>query len=92
MFSLTLLVTILFAASGIARLITSFQMRATAFFWPMLISGALTLLLVGYIGANFFEVAPGLLGVLLGIELIFNGIGLVVLAFFLRKIKARLRG
>lgn len=91
-FSLTLLVTILFAASGIARLITSFQMRATAFFWPMLISGALTLLLAGYIGANFFEVAPGLLGVLLGIELIFNGIGLVVLAFFLRKIKARLPG
>lgn len=90
--SLTLLVTILFAASGVARLITAFQMRATVFFWPMLVSGALTILLAGYIGANFFDVAPALLGVLLGIELLVNGIALVILAFFLRKLKQRLQG
>lgn len=82
--SLATLVTILFAASGVTRLITSFQMRDTPFFWPMLLSGAFSVLLAGYIIANFFEIAPSLLGILLGIELLFNGVGLIVLAFFLR--------
>ena len=82
--SLATMVTILFAASGIARLITSFQMRETPFFWPMLLSGAFSVLLAGYIVANFFDVAPSLLGILLGIELLFNGMGLLVLALFLR--------
>ena len=91
MLSLTLLVTILFAASGIARLIMAFSMRNTQFFWPMLLSGVLTVLLAAYITANFFEVAPGLLGILLGIELLFNGIGLIVLAFFLKFARGQLK-
>ena len=82
--SLATLVTILFAASGITRLVSSFQMKETVFFWPMLISGALSVLLAGYIVANFFAVAPELLGLLLGIELLFNGMGLIILALFLR--------
>lgn len=89
--SLATLVTILFAASGIARLITSFQMRETPFFWPMLLSGALSVLLAGYIVANFFEIAPSLLGILLGIELLFNGVGLIILAFFLRTARDAIR-
>ncbi|WP_424985146.1 HdeD family acid-resistance protein [Microbulbifer sp. S227A] len=89
--SLTLLVAILFAASGVARVITAFQMRETPFFWPMLISGAVSVLLAGYIFANFASVAPSLLGVLLGIELLFNGAGLIALAFFLRTAKGVLR-
>jgi uncharacterized membrane protein HdeD (DUF308 family) len=89
--SLVMLVTILFAASGIMRLITSFQMRQTPFFWPMLLSGALSILLAGYIVANFFEVAPDLLGILLGIELLFNGMGLLMLAFFLRTAKGAIK-
>lgn len=82
--SLAMVVTILLAATGITRLVLSFQMRRTAYFWPMLLSGAVSVLLAGYIAANFFEIAPGLLGLLLGIEMLFNGAGLVVLAFFLR--------
>lgn len=82
--SLTLLVTILFAANGVTRLISAYQMRDTRFFWPMMLSGALSVLLAGYIAANFAEIAPGLLGLLLGIELLFNGMGLLMLAFFLR--------
>lgn len=89
--SLATVVTIMFAASGIVRLMTAFKMKETAFFWPMLISGALSVLLAGYIIANFFEVAPGLLGILLGIELLFNGAGLIALAFFLRTAKAEIR-
>jgi len=82
--SLATLVMIIFAASGITRLITSWQMRNTRFFWPMLLSGALSVFLAGYIAANFLAVAPSLLGVLLGIELLFNGSGLIMLAMFLR--------
>lgn len=82
--SLVTLITILFAANGIMRLVSAFQMRDTPFFWPMLLSGALTVLLAAYIVANFFEIAPGLLGLLLGIELVFNGVGLLMLAFFLK--------
>ncbi|PCH67825.1 MAG: hypothetical protein COC12_10920 [Rhodobacteraceae bacterium] len=88
--SLATLVTIIFAASGVTRLITAYQMRTTPFFWPMLLSGALSLLLAGYITANFFVIAPSLLGILLGIELLFNGAGLVMLAFFLRALKNRI--
>ena len=88
--SLATLVVILFAPSGIMRLITSFQMRDTPFFWPMLISGALSVLLAAYIVANFADVAGNLLGILLGIELLFNGLGLIVLAFFLRTVKKEL--
>lgn len=57
----------------------------------MLLSGVLTVLLAAYITANFFEVAPGLLGILLGIELLFNGIGLIVLAFFLKSARGQLK-
>ena len=89
--SLAMLVTILFAANGIARLISSFQMKQSPFFWPMLLSGALSVLLAAYIVANFFEVAPELLGILLGIELLFNGVGLIVLAFFLRTAKGAVK-
>lgn len=88
--SLTTIVVIIFAASGVMRLINSFQMRATPFFWPMLLSGALSVLLAGYVIANFAAIAASLLGILLGIELLFNGIGLVVLAFFLRTTKKAL--
>jgi uncharacterized membrane protein HdeD (DUF308 family) len=84
MISLATLVTILFAASGITRLISAFQMQKTSFFWPMLISGAFSVILAGYIVANFFEIAPSLLGLLLGIELLLNGMGLIILALFLR--------
>lgn len=82
--SLALLVTILLAATGILRLVLAFRMRSTKFYWSMLISGALSILLAGYIVANFFEIAPALLGLLVGIEMIFNGAGLIVLAFYLR--------
>ncbi len=82
--SLALLVLILLAASGITRIVFSWRMRNTAFFWPMLISGALSVLLAAYILANFATVGPQLLGILLGVELLLNGAGLIVLSFFIR--------
>ncbi|WP_099827735.1 HdeD family acid-resistance protein [Oceaniglobus indicus] len=82
--SLAMLVTILIAASGITRLIFAFRMKQTRYFWPMLISGAVSALLAGYIVANFGVASISLLGILLGIELLFNGIGLTILAFFMK--------
>lgn len=89
--SLALLATILIGANGVVRLIASWQMRQTPLFWPMLMSGALSVLLAGYILANFATVGPQLLGILLGIELLFNGAGLIALALFLRTAKGAMK-
>ena len=82
--TLTYAVVILFAANGIARVITSFQLRPSPFFWPMFLSGAVSIGLSVYIIANFAAVALPLLGFLVGIELLLNGIGLVLLGLFVR--------
>lgn len=89
--SLAMLVTILIGTNGILRLMTCWQMRQTPMFWPMLLSGAVSILLAGYILANFFEIAPELLGILLGVELLFNGAGLISLALFVRTAKGALK-
>ncbi len=89
--SLATLATIFIGLNGVLRLMTSWQMRDTPLFWPMLISGAVSILLAGYILANFGSIAPQLLGILLGIELLFNGTGLIVLAIFLRTAKGILK-
>ncbi|MEO1681444.1 MAG: DUF308 domain-containing protein [Pseudomonadota bacterium] len=81
--SLALVVTIFILAAGVVRLAFAFQMRGTGFFWMMLLSGLLSVGLGFYILAN-----PGLtvalLGILLGVELLFNGAGLVALGLFKR--------
>ncbi|PRY20878.1 uncharacterized membrane protein HdeD (DUF308 family) [Aliiruegeria haliotis] len=82
--SLTLVVTLFIGSAGILRLFWAFRMRETGFFWMMLLSGALSILLAGYIFANFAEASTKLLGILLGLELLFNGLALVVLGLFLR--------
>ena len=90
--SLATLATIFIALNGVLRLVTSWRMRETPLFWPMLISGALSILLAGYIVSHFFEIAPQLLGILLGVELLFNGGGLIALALFLRTAKGAVKG
>ncbi|WP_158964847.1 HdeD family acid-resistance protein [Chachezhania sediminis] len=82
--SLALLILILMGLGGIIRIIMAWSMRASPLFWAMLLSGALSVLLAGYIWSYFAEISTSLLGILLGIELIFNGAGLVVMGLFLR--------
>jgi len=82
--SLTLVVTLFIAAAGMLRLVSAYRMRQTGFFWMMLVSGSLSILLAGYIFANFVQASEQLLGILLGIELLFNGFALAVLGLFLR--------
>lgn len=83
--SLTMLVMLLLVASGGLRIVFSWRMRETPFFWPMLFSGTLSVLLAAYIFANFAAASMTLLGILLGIELLLNGSGLILFAFVLRR-------
>lgn len=82
--SITLVVTLFIGGGGLLRLIWAFRMRETNYFWMMLVSGALSILLAAYIFANFEQASQKVLGILLGIELLFNGLALVVLGLFLR--------
>ncbi len=85
--TLATVVLILFLAGGIARVILSFQMRGTQFFWPTMISGILSIILAGIIW-SYASSEPAallsLLGILLGIEMLFNGFGLVFMALFVK--------
>lgn len=83
--SLALLVTILIGAGGVLRMFLAWQMRQTQFFWGMLVSGCFSILLAALILSDFERMSVNVLGVILGIELIFNGLGLVVLALFIRR-------
>lgn len=77
----TMLIIMLMAASGIVRLIFAWRMRTSSFFWPMLVSGAISLLLAGYILTNFGAATLTSLGAILGIELLMNGFSLIVIGF-----------
>ncbi len=85
--TLATVVLILFLAGGIARVILSFQMRGTQYFWATLISGIMSIVLAVLIW-RFAAADPAvllqLLGILLGIEMIFNGLGLVFMAFYVK--------
>jgi uncharacterized membrane protein HdeD (DUF308 family) len=78
--SLTVLVGILFLLSGGVRLALAWMLRDRPGFWLVLISGALSVLLGGAIMANLGGAASSILGILLGLELIFAGFGLWMLA------------
>ncbi|WIY26588.1 HdeD family acid-resistance protein [Parasedimentitalea psychrophila] len=77
--SLTMLVLILLLSSGVVRLIFAWRMRSTGYFWPMILSGAISVLLAGYIWTNFAAASLTFLGIMLGIELMMNGFSLIVI-------------
>ena len=78
--SLTMIVAILFLVSGAAKLITSFSLRGTVFFLPMLLPGIISIALALLILSNFPASAVSILGILLAVELISNGVALVALS------------
>lgn len=77
--SLTVLAGVLFLVSGATRLWLAWQRRDHPAFWMLLVSGALSVLLGAIIFADVGG-ATGILGILLGVELVFAGIGLVTLS------------
>lgn len=70
---LTILLASYFAAQGIVTILGSFKFRGSASFWMMLLSGAVSLLLAWMIFSGFPSTAGWVLGLLLGINLIFTG-------------------
>jgi uncharacterized membrane protein HdeD (DUF308 family) len=67
----------------VLRLMFAFQMKGSPVFWGMILSGVVSLGLAAYILLNP-ATTVALLGILLGVELLFNGVGLVALGLWKR--------
>lgn len=83
--SLTLLVGLLFLLSGAGRLVVALRLRGSRYYWLMLVSGALSVLIGILVLANIAAAATTLLGLLLGLQLILEGAVLLVLGFVARR-------
>ena len=77
--SLTIVIAVLFLVTGIARIIIAMSLPRGGGFWMVLISGGLAVVLAFMIFANFPQSAAVMLGVLLAIELISNGVAMITL-------------
>ena len=86
--ALTTVVAILFVVGGLTKIVLAFSLEDRSFFWMILLSGAVSLILGLMVFSNFPQSAVVLLGVLLGIDLISNGIAVIAMALALRKVKA----
>lgn len=89
--TLTLVVAVLFLATGVSRLLFAFSLRNTGAFFPLLFAGCVSILLGVIILASYPAAAPWVLGTLLAVELIFNGIGLIAFGVAGKRIGAALR-
>ena len=79
-FSLTLLVTAFFLASGIFRVLLAFRLRPADRWSWLLLSGLLAITLAVTITVQWPEPAIWIIGMLLGIDLIFSGSASILLA------------
>ncbi|MCV6823176.1 MULTISPECIES: HdeD family acid-resistance protein [Halocynthiibacter] len=83
--TLTVLLGILFMVTGVMRLYLSWLLRGEKLFWVMLITGAASVI-IGFMVLNQpLEAASSLLGILLAIELLSDGIGSIAYGIILRK-------
>ncbi|WP_255007422.1 HdeD family acid-resistance protein [Roseovarius sp. M141] len=80
MISLTYFVAVMFVLTGIFRLLLGLGSVIAQFRWAMVISGAISIVLGVMIFSNIPQSATVVLGVFLAIELILNGVSLIVLA------------
>lgn len=86
MFSLTILLTILFIAVGLSKIIFGVQIRpfgSTA--WLFLLNGALSLIMAAIIWSGWPGTAFWVLGLLVGINMIFFGMSLLFFGMELPK-------
>jgi uncharacterized membrane protein HdeD (DUF308 family) len=83
--ALTWLVGILFLATGVTKVILSFGVRGTGYFWIVLLSGIISVVLGVMVLSNFPYSAAVVLGTLLAIELISSGVANIALALRLRE-------
>ena len=85
--ALTTLVGIMFLSAGILKIIIAFSIEERSAFWLILLSGAASVLLAVLVFANFPASAAVMLGVLLGIDLISNGVSLIAMSMALRRME-----
>lgn len=82
--ALTWTIGLLFFVEGVVKLMLAFSARQTPYFWPLLLSAAISVLLGGMILARFPASALTIPGILLAIDLISTGVSMVVLALHFR--------
>ena len=87
MISLTLLVAVLFIATGVVKIMYSFSLRPVTGWGWVLFSGIISLVLGVMILADFPASAASILGILLGVELISNGVLFLFVALGLRNLR-----
>ena len=80
----------LFLISGIAKMLWAWLGRGEGFLWPALLSGLLSVLLSVLIMVDLHERALRLLGLLIGIELMLNGLVLLSAASSVRRLRKNL--
>ena len=86
--SLTLLMTLFFLAEGIAKIILGFQLRPISRGGLFILNGILALVMSFIIWAGWPGTAFWVLGLLVGINMIFFGISLIFMAIGMPKIDA----
>jgi uncharacterized membrane protein HdeD (DUF308 family) len=83
----TLVLALFFVASGLARMVFALAHRFSGWGW-VLLNGAVNLLLGMIIWRSFPEAALEVIGIFVGIDLVFNGVAWVMLGLALRSIPA----
>ncbi len=78
--TLTMVVGIMFLAGGFMKLFIAYAMKQTRVFWPMLFSGAVSVILALMIFSNFPQSADVVLGILLGVQLLSDGVWALAMA------------
>jgi len=90
--ALTILMGILLLISGLGKLAWSVSHREDASFWPLLVSGAVSLLLALLVYRHLQGGRSAILGTFLGVELMLNGLALLAVAALGRRVLAEVRG
>lgn len=78
--ALTWTIGLLFLVEGIVKIVLAFAARGTGFFWMLLLTGAVSVLLAGMILSRFPASALTIPGILLAVDLISTGVAMAVLA------------
>jgi uncharacterized membrane protein HdeD (DUF308 family) len=87
MISLTLLVAVLFLATGVVKIMYAISLRPVTGWGWVLVSGIVSAVLGIMILADFPASAASILGILLGVELISNGVLFLFIAMGLRNLR-----
>lgn len=87
MISLTILTGVTMLVMGLFRLLIAFSEQARGLRGVLVVSGVLSLVLGGMIFANWPQSAAVVLGLFLAIELISNGVSLIVLSLVRKSVE-----